>query len=411
MSIEAEISDFAASVLLRYFRRSTRVNSVAPRLDLLRDLEILRAYWAVSETAMSLVAYARNHPHELQSLLAYRPRLENGVAKGPIDARRTVLHTLLTGDSAAMATFQAERSFESEANRLLAHVLHRIESYARRFARWETAQPSSFDRVQSLLDNLRFLKRLKPFAEVLRGKRIDELPSNRDLWAAQRARKRIYREAAAAYVSLRCIEAGMQDCLLQLIRESLVAPMEVWRRYELAVGLAACEAIALVVGRPLALKTIGTPSGQPLGVVGSLEIYWQSQTAFYNRAPLDPWEALAEEGLKTFGLPAGTDRPDFVVVDRRRGEAVALIEVKYGGPDSATSAFREAMRQLAQYSRHYASSPSRQRGLFGRSLIALSNSAPSRLAGTGTAPSATDFDAIRSAGLTTWASAVISSLT
>ena len=106
MSIDAAIVDFSAGLLLRYFRAGAPIDGGMPRLDQRRDVEILKGHWSLSQPVRALVSYLLDRPHEAQALLTYRERVDNAVARGRIDARRTWLYRQQTGLSSALVTLR-----------------------------------------------------------------------------------------------------------------------------------------------------------------------------------------------------------------------------------------------------------------------------------------------------------------
>jgi hypothetical protein len=53
-------------------------------------------------------------------------------------------------------------------------------------------------------------------------------------------------------------------------------------------------------------------------------------------------------------LDTAADRPDLVVVDKRRARVVGIVEVKFHEGDTPANRFREAVSQLVRYARGYA---------------------------------------------------------
>ena len=137
MSLDAALVDYSAGLLLRYFRSGASIEGEVPRLDQRRDVEILKGHWALSAPVRDLVSYALAHPHEAQALLTYQQRIDDAVARGRIDARRTWLYRQQSGLPSALVTHEAVRSFNTGPNLLLAWVLREAASYTARLLSWQ----------------------------------------------------------------------------------------------------------------------------------------------------------------------------------------------------------------------------------------------------------------------------------
>jgi hypothetical protein len=202
------------------------------------------------------------------------------------------------------------------------------------------------------------------------------------------------------------LERGEPDAINTVARSALIGPLEEWRRFELAVGLAAGEAIATACHVPLELRLLGGASSDPILSAGAFDLYWQQRTAHYSAPDLEASELITREILKAYGLSLGADRPDLVIVNRENSAVVAVVEVKYLAGDTASARFREAVEQVVRYARGYA--PPGQTGpLIGRSLVALSHGAPKLVDASAGAPSSIDFAGIMRTELASWAQHVV----
>lgn len=191
------------------------------------------------------------------------------------------------------------------------------------------------------------------------------------------------------------------------VSSALIAPLEDWRRFELAVGLAVGEALGRAAGTPIQLHLLGSDSAGPIVTAGRFAVYWQQITPHHTPAPLEPSEVATRAALADYGIAVGTERPDLLVVDRDKNAVVSVVEVKYIAGDTATARFREAVDQVVRYGRSYAPAAERN-ALLSRSLVTLSRHAPARVGQAAPAPFAADFEAIRQPhGLDAWAAAVL----
>ncbi len=122
--IDRAISDFAAGIFLRHFRSGTLLGADRPSLDLARDLELLRAHWAISAPVREFVQYLLAHRHEAQALLQFQRRTDDAVARGRIDARASVIARRVSGHPSLIVSEEPVRSFNTGPNQVVAWVVH-----------------------------------------------------------------------------------------------------------------------------------------------------------------------------------------------------------------------------------------------------------------------------------------------
>lgn len=407
MDIDTAIVDYSAGLLLRYFRGGAPIGGGAPRLDQRRDVEILKGHWALSAPVRTLVAYALEHPHETQALLSFRQRVDDAMARGRIDARRTWIHRQQTGMPSALVTYEPVRSFNTGPNLLLAWVLREAASYTARLLSWQGRASPYLWAIEHAQVEMRAVQRIESLREPLRAVSLGQRPNANSIADAARSRRPLYRLAVDAYRLLQGLERGETDAMDRVARSALLAPLEDWRRFELAVGLSLGEALARAGGGALQLHLLGSDSSGPIATAGRFAIYWQQITRHHTPAPLEPSEQTVRDVLRAYGISVGTERPDLLVVDRDHNQVAAVIEVKYIAGDTANARFREAVDQVVRYGRSYAA-PGATGSLLSRSLVALSRSAPSRTDPAGDAPFSIDFEALKQPhGLDAWAAAVL----
>ena len=186
-----------------------------------------------------------------------------------------------------------------------------------------------------------------------------------------------------------------------MLRSTLIAPLDQWRRFELAVAVGIGEAIAEETGTTMQLGVLGILSGEPIIRCGQFAIFWQSTTELFAAPPLEPSEVRLEAIPAAYGMALGIDRPDLVIVDQKAGEIAAIIEVKYVAADTAAGRFREAVSQVVRYARGY-SDPGSIDHLIRRSLIVLSIGSPDVLEYAPPTVGTVDFPAIREGALRKW---------
>lgn len=407
MSIAAAIVDYSAALLLRYFRGGAPIEADVPRLDQRRNVEILKGHWSLSAPVRDLVGYALANPHEAQALLAYRQRVDDAVARGRIDARRTMIHRQQTGLPSALVTHEPVRSFNTGPNLLLAWVLREAASYTARLLSWQGSASPYLSAIETAQRDLRAVQRIEALREPIRALSLGQRPSPGAVVEAARSRRPLYRLAVDAYRLLQGLERGKAEAMERVARSALLAPLEDWRRFELAVGLSLGEALARASGGPLQLHLLGGDSSGPIATAGRFAVYWQQRTPYYQAPPLEPSEIAARGVLEVYGMNVGGDRPDLIVVDREKDAVAAVVEVKYVTGGTPSDRFREAVDQVVRYGRAYA--PVGATGpLLAKSLVALSRDAPERIDPAGDAPFSADFDDLTQPhGLDAWAAALL----
>lgn len=407
MNIDTAIVDYSAGLLLRYFRGGAAIDSDVPRLNARRDLELLKGHWALSHPVRALVSYLLDRPHEAQALLTYRERIDDAVARGRIDARKTWLYRQQSGLSSALVTHEPVRSFNTGPNMLMAWVLREAATYTARLLSWQGSNSAYLPTIETAQTDMRKVQRIDALREPLRAVSLGQRPSAGAVRESARSRRQVYRLAVDAYQVMQGLERGDSDAILRVARSALIAPLEDWRRFELAVGLAVGEALGKANDTALQLHLLGSESSSPIVTAGRFAIFWQQITAYHSPAPLEPSEIAARAALNDYGIQVGTERPDLIVVDRDKDAVVAVVEVKYIAGDTANARFREAVDQVVRYGRSYASEGERD-ALLSRSLVAISKNAPQRVSENSPAPFAVDFETImRPDGLAAWAASLL----
>lgn len=395
------ITDYAASLFLRYFRKGTLAGALSPAFDLQHDLDLLRSQWAVSRPVREFLGYVLSHPHEAQSLLMFRRRIDDAVARGRIDARATAMLRLTSGLPSAVVADEPVRSFDTGPNQLVAWVIRNAMIHASRLLDEQPPESGYRSLVEPAMAELAGVKRLDALREPLKSASAARRPGVGAIRDASRSRRRLYRYAVAAYRALCNLEAGDDEALLEIVQSTLIAPVDVWRRFELAVAVGIGEALSEETGVPMQLNIVADGSATPIVQCGHYGIYWQSTTDHYSKPPPEPSEVRADTALGAYGKGQSIDRPDLIVVDEQAGCALAIIEVKYLEGDTANARFREAMGQIVRYARGYGSA-AKIDGIIRRSLIAVSREAPELLDKSAPAPMATDFPTMQKDGLLPW---------
>ena len=395
------IGDYAAAVFLRYFRQGTLASPERPHLDPARDIGLLRAHWALSGSVRAFLAYVLTHRHEARSLLQFDQRTDDAVARGRIDARRTLLAQRVAGHPSLVIYEEPVRSFNTGPNQVVAWVVNTAATFAAWLLSLQPADSAYACLIEETMADVIAVRRLDALREVLKSTTVYRRPGSGALRDAARSRRKIYRLAIAAYDTLTQIEAGEEEALRRVLNSTLIGPLEQWRRFELATGLGIGEALAEETGKPMSLALLGKASATPIISCGRYDIFWQGVVGLYTPPALEPSEERVERVLEAYGMHLAGDRPDFIIVDRESDRAVAVVEVKYLAGDTANARFREAARQIVRYAHGYAPQAGIDR-LIRASLVVLSHSPPALLNETAAAPRTVDFAGFQSGSLRSW---------
>lgn len=395
------ITDYATRLFLRYFRGGQLASAGAFNADLHRDLALLRSQWAISKPVRDFLRYFLTHPHETQCLLMFKRSVHNGIARGRIDARASALRRLTSGFPSAFVVDEPVRSFDTGPNQLVAWVVRHAALHASKLLDQQPSQSGYRDIIEPAMVELATVERLDALREPLKSVSAARQPSSSTIRDAVRSRRPLYRHAATAYRTLRDLEAGDQDALLSIIQSTLIAPVEIWRRFELAVAVGIGKAIADVINLPMQLNIIAEGANLPIIECGRYGIYWQHVTRHYVGPVPEPSEQAAEVALAAYGIGSSSDRPDLVIVDEQAERAIAIVEVKYLEGNSVNSRFRDGMNQIVRYSRGYGDA-AEIKGLIRRSLIVMNERVPKMHDLSAPAPMAMDFPAMQKDGLSIW---------
>lgn len=349
-----EIDDAIVALLIRMRQSTAQVSLSDPHVQKNRDLTFLRLFWACSSKVQALAEYLTRNPHEASSVLQYERRTDTGMIRGRLDARETTIRQIVSGNPALFVSQEAVRSYATGLNHLVLWVLEEARRLGREMLR--TAIPESkyserFGQVTRLLEDASRLEGIRIAATQMNTTRRPSAPA---ISQARRARKRLYQLAADAYLSLHAIEQGDETQICAVLQESLLGPLEMWRRFELYVAIAIGESLSRTLGVPSNLSSAFGQDGMLISV-GDYRVYWQAQTEHFTTPKLEPSEAKVKNILVALGMGAGWDRPDVVVANVLTQQVVAIAEVKYftGESNDGRSAVRAAIDQLVGYARGY----------------------------------------------------------
>ncbi|MDO5648117.1 hypothetical protein [Paracoccus sp. (in: a-proteobacteria)] len=396
-----DITDYTAGLFLRYFRSGLLAPTSTPSIDVRRDIDLLRSHWAVSAPVRSFAQYVLRHPHEAQSLLSFRERVDDTIARGRIDARATAMLRVRSGLPSVVVAHEPVRSFDTGPNQLVAWVVHNASLHAGRLLDEQPAESGYRSLVEAAMAELAAIKRLDALREPLKSASAARRPGPGATRDAARSRKAMYRHAVAAYRVLSDMESGYESAICEIIQSTLIAPAEIWRRFELAVAVGVGLALSEATDIPMKMRILSGGGSVPILTCGPYAIYWQQVTTHYTQPAPEPSEQKISQALAAYGKYSSTERPDLILVDRDKDKVMAVIEVKHQGGDTADTRFREAMSQIIRYARGYASGGDMD-DLIRRSLIAVNTGVPELLDDSAPTPLAVDFASMRSGGLGAW---------
>ena len=403
--LDRAITDHAAGLLLRYFSAAGPAHLDRPALVIARDRELLRLHWSLSSSVADLVTYVIEHRHEIQSVLSSAIRIEDGIVRGRLDAVATLRRRRMSGLSTAVVSHEPLRTYDSGPNQVLGWVLSKAWSLAARFSRITLDSPAYRASIDRSIARLEQVRRIQAISQIAGQSELSRRPSSHAVLEAGRSRRTLYRMATDAYRTLQKIEAGNPDSITAMLRQTLLVPLEPWRRYELAVAYGVADLLAQMQGLPLVLNFVAGDVRRPVARAGRFSVFWQWRTAHYRSPPQEPSEQVAQGILDVYGFSAASDRPDLIVVDHDEDAVAAIIEVKYLTGEDASDRIRSAVSQIVQYVRGYgpiaAASP-----LLGRSLVAVSQGLdglvqPEPLPDG--IPSVLDFAGVKGPALRAWA--------
>ena len=348
------INDYITRSLLRYFRTAVVVGVERPQIDIDQDLDLLRCHWAISKPVQELVAHLREHPHEIQAVLESRVSEDSARVRGRFDARATAIRRLLTGQATVMVSHEPLRTCNSGPNHLLIWVLEHAWRLVLQFGDTLPEGASYLRAIEGCAPGLETIRRFDTIHQSAKELNLTRRPGPQAVKEASRSRHQVYVLACEAYRSLQAIEERDGDEITKLLNDSLLGPLHIWQRFELAVGIGLGLALSVALNRPMSLGFL-VGGSDPIARVGDYEVHWQSRTDAWRAPPPEPTEAVISCLFKQYGLPQGFDRPDLVVLDRMADKAVAVSEVKYfsSGTSDGTDALRAAVNQVVRYARGY----------------------------------------------------------
>ena len=404
--VDLEITDYAAAVFLRYYLRAEFAETKAPRIDRSRDVAHLREHWSISKPVREFLSYLLSHRHEAQSLLRARRHTDDAVVRGRIDARDTKVAQLMSGNSSLVVSNELVRSFNTGPNQVVAWVVHTASTHVSRLFKRHSPESPYAGLIRAAMRDIAAVTRLEAFREPMRHVASNRRPELGALRSAARSRQVIYQRAIEAYTLLMGVEAGEEKALLSVLDSTLIAPVEPWRRLELAVAVGIGESLAEETGQDMHLSLIGGQQKRhgddhPIIQCGRFEIYWQSGRVHFSAPVPEPSDIRLRTILEAYGMRFSDGRPDLLIVDRDTSRVISVVEVKYHGGDTAVERFREAAGQVVRYARGY-SDEAHVDHLINRSLIALSMDAPRPDQGSAPTVCAVDFPQIQRGALRGW---------
>lgn len=405
------VNDLIARLLLRYFRQGHLAQTISPKLAHIEDIRFLRMHWAISPAIQDLCKYVCAHRHEIQTSLDERERIDDAVIRGRLDARKTVVQRHLVGHPTLVVFQEPIKGFSVGANHVLVWTLQHASRIIRRIGSGEISGSSYAETISAVRTLLAAIAKLEGVSRAIAETNFDVRPSARALAQAASARRPLYRKAYAAYRLLQSVEQGDEKVTADLLKTTLIGPLEMWKRFELLLAIAMATALALRLGATMQIRSILPGTQGPLFEVDKYSIFWQVRTSEYRDPVPEPSELLCTAVLNSYGIDSGDDRPDVVVLDNEKNVVVAVGEAKYftNETEGWRTAFREATSQIVRYARGYASGDLIG-NILGRSLIGLwryPRDARPPAPVDGTTPLAIDLSDIEQHTLVEWADRII----
>ena len=350
------LNDYLTQYLLRYFRNAVSIPTSKPEAGDDEDKELLRLHWAISEPVRRLSAHISERRHEIQAVLGTRRREDDARVRGRFDARATAIRRLETGHPTLTVSHEAVRHFDSGPNHVLTWVLEQAWRLAGMFREMLPTGASYLEKVEGSANELEVIRRFDAIHQAAKQINLSRRPGRAALKEASRSRRQIYVLAYEAYTALQEIEAGEEEALRRLLNDTLLGPLQTWKRFELAMGLGVSRGLSSALGLPVRLGFFAG-GGEPISRIGSYEVYWQIRTGSYKQPTREPSEEIVARLLEQYGISEGGDRPDLVVLDQQTGKVVAIAEVKYFANEESDGgdALRTAIGQLVRYARGYRS--------------------------------------------------------
>lgn len=355
MSLAASaIDDAIVGLLIRMRKFAAQVSLSNPNIQKQSDLPFLRIFWACSPEVRELAQYLVRHPHEASSVLQVERRIDIGTVRGSLDARETTIRQICSGNPGVFVSLDAVRSYATGPNHLVVWVLEEARRLCREMLRTVAAESTYAERFEQVARVLEDASRLEGIRIARTQLNAARRPTSAAVSQAKRARTRLYQLAADAYLALLAIEQGDEERIRIVLQETLLAPLEIWKRFELYVAIAMGEALGRTTGVPCDLSPSFGHNGLLIRV-GDYRIYWQAQTEYFKAPLLEPSEVKVALILNALGMSAGWDRPDVVVINDRTQRVVAIAEVKYftSEGNDGRGAIRAAIEQVVRYVRGY----------------------------------------------------------
>jgi hypothetical protein len=405
------LNTFCAGAILRAFRkqmeagmhaRASRINAV--------DLDELVLRWALSPAVDALAEHLEGRPRDMQATVDFVESITRGEISGAVDASASCIEQMREGDPTLFVVHEPRSSEDTGPNHLVAWTVMEAERAIQAAIRRHNLGPDyawAHDRAKRLEDALR----VGPIKDILSSPAGRRRPGRSAIRAAAKSRSAIYIKALAAFNSLTDIEDLRPEAIERLFSETLVAPLEDWRKFELATALAASESISQASGTPLRLRVSLVDEG-PFAQTGSYAIHWQRSLPTRSYAALDESEQIAKDLAKSLGHDLARSRTDVSIVDAESGADMAHIECKwFGVPSSAAQAISDASLQLTRYARDSRpNSAAEARAFLKHCVVALATLGSFDEALDGFANAwMTDFDGIERGVLDAWAVSLVTS--
>jgi hypothetical protein len=407
------LNDFCASAILRAIRKTHTANGLfsSPILDIDREIDGLRFYWALSDSVNNLVQFLIHNSRSPLTRIDFETVETYGYIPGILLASESVIDQIRRADPCVYFVEEPSATLSWPANRLIAWTLSEalqvLLSAQKLFELGE-----EYEWLHGRAKDLDTVLRIQAIREIRVSHQSHRRPTVDARRACARSKNELYRLALDSFLLLDNLEAGEQESILKILRTSILPALAEWRRLELASVLSVAESLASVLDLS-PLLSVPMRGGKIVATVGNLDVYWQFQMPRRDAASLDATEKLATEIMTSLAVSEGRNFADVAVVWRPENKVVAIVECKWFESDDAeTNAIRDAASQISRYVRDvYPNDDALASSLAASSIILVSSLWKVSKAIDGSkACYLTDFDGLCTQDLLAWAQSLITSL-
>lgn len=343
--------------LLAYFRSGTSVSEVPlGNIAFAGTLRLLQLHWAIGRDMRELLEYFLQRHGEMISSPTTRLLETQSAIRGTGNWPSTIIRRQVTGNPHVTVYRNVRRSFDTGPNKVLLFVISNalrvLETISRRADLIGSPYGESIRRNTELAVRAQRAIELRQLRGAPSG-RVPPRPSAKDVQMALHSPRRIYILAARQMQLLLEMANSGSRSFIDITVGELVAPLRSWQRFELFALLHIGLALGSELGLKPKLNDLSGAMAGPAIEVGPFDVYWgvnPRSSPYSMQLPAE--REIVQRLLTAFGLVSYRGRPDITVVNRQDSEVISIVECKCASIDSAslTGQFRDAVRQLVEYS-------------------------------------------------------------